>query len=228
MMLNLSPRADVCVTSATAPPGKSERGHGWYSVYKLDPVTGGIRGAIGWLARVTPATVGAATWWKVADAGPGIPADETLRYPGLDEALTALLDIRAAHADWFTPGADGLTEFDRQILQAERFIPEMRCPRGGRLRAIKELFNVSPPLYAHHLITLITGPRKAAALAYDYALADAAGVGTGVIYALEERIARRRCRRDRQAATVRALRAEIGEVLITDVDEVAVDAASLT
>lgn len=188
-------RADVCVVPSTAPPGRPTRGHGWYAVHTLNPATGGLDRLIGWLAQVTPATVTCASWWQAADAGPGIPIDQTVRHPGQDEALNAVLTARTDHAEWFTPGPDGLSEFERQALQAERFIPAMRSMLGGRDQAIRDLFNMSPTVYTYKLLSLIHGPRRAHALAYDFALADAAKSGTGIIYALERRMDRNRQRK---------------------------------
>lgn len=183
-------RRDVRVRQHPTPLGHPGRHHCWYAVDRIDPDTDAMRAVLGFIACVTVPNPDYASWWTAGDAGTGVPIDATARHPGPVEALTAVLDARQANAAWFTPGRDGLTEWERQALQAEWYLHGyMTDHQGGKDYAVRVLFGTSVALYNQMLNRLLTGPRRKFAMAYD------GGRGALVVYRLERRMARGRARR---------------------------------
>lgn len=138
-----------------------------------------VDGGSDWLNGPKPAT----TVYRVADAGPAIPAP-TGTFSTPDAAKTAIVEARRVHRAWLEPGAGGLTEFDRRALAFE-VTPDAEATDGRREKAIGELFNgIHPTAYLAQLGRLLADR------------ADAAHAANPAAYAaLQRRMTRNRTRR---------------------------------
>jgi hypothetical protein len=135
-----------------------------YNVHSTDGTYLGRIAQIGgkWIAnRYGHGGVATSIYWKVLTAGPRVPVDLTTRYATQTEAAEEV--VRARRNDTLhVRGDDGLTDFEKDLLDFEDKFTFVNPGDGAKRQAISDLLGINETRYYQMLATLLTEHHMAA------------------------------------------------------------------